>query len=750
MSTSQLEGEQEHVDRAYERLEVLRSEAQSSSVRMAASPGTGSAHALWERDALFSQRRDRVVALTIGDDEPLVFGRIDTNDRERFHVGRVGVLDSDHSSLVVDWRAPAAAAFYRATPGDPKGVVRRRHLHCRGRRVLGLDDELLDSHDPLASELPLVGEAALLRAVDRERTGRMRDIVSTIQVEQDRVIRAPIDGILVVAGGPGTGKTAVGLHRAAYLLYTHRHRLERSGVLLVGPDPIFLRYVEHVLPSLGEGSVRLATAAELVEGVTTSGRDSVAAEAVKGDLRMTKVVRAAVRDRERAIPETVRVLHDGEMLELEPAATQRIIERVAKMRGTHNERRQQVEMALLLHLLDLYRAETKRSAAAGRRGPAPWGTKVPKAEQIEFFEAMLESPRVTEAIDAMWPMLSPQRLLRELYVDASALQRVTKGALTEDESDALGRPPEAAWTPADVALLDEARVLLGPQRGRRPESTEPQMDEEERWIIERMLDDISEFEPIVSVERGWMAERYLDQRADLDRTRGKPPERSTFGHVIVDEAQDLSPMQWRMIARRCPSRSMTILGDLAQASGAWVPTEWTEVLEALRSRREPSVAELTINYRTPAAIMDVADRVIRDVAPGLRRPTSVRAGDGPPRFHRVPVLDLVTEAARHALAEREDLTEGTLALIVPSEIVRDAYARVGEKAGAGPGDLDAPIVVIDPRRAKGLEFDVVVVAEPRKIQDEAGARGLYVTLTRPTQRLVVVHANELPKALQGE
>ncbi len=749
MAKTELEFEQAHVDHAYERLEELRSEARSAAARAGSSPGTGSAHSLWERDALFSASRARFVALTIGDDEPLVFGRIDTTDRESFHIGRVGVTDIDRTRLVVDWRAPAAEAFYRATPGDPKGVVRRRHLHCRGKRVLGLDDELLDTADPLASELSLVGEAALLRAVDRERTGRMRDIVSTIQVEQDRVIRAPIEGILVVQGGPGTGKTAVGLHRAAYLLYTHRHRLERAGVLLVGPDPIFLRYVEQVLPSLGEGSVRLATASELVDGVNANASEEPAAARVKGDTRMIKLLRAAIRDRERGVQKPVRILYDGELLELDPDDTSRIVAGVAKGRGTHNERRRRIEMAVLLHLLDLYRRESKKSAKAGRRGPAPWGTNVPREERIEFFEAMLETERVTEAIGEMWPILTPQRLLRDLYSDPSALRRAATRVLTDDETDALLRPEDSAWTPADVALLDEARVMLGSPPQRAPDQ-QPQLEDEERWMIERMLDDIQEFEPIVGMERGWMAERYLQDRSDLDKGRSLPQERTTYGHVIVDEAQDLSPMQWRMIARRCPSRSMTILGDLAQASGAWVPSAWEEVLETLRSRREPHVAELTINYRTPSAIMDVADRVIRDVAPGLARPRSVRSGDGPPRFHLAEdPSNLIDETALIALSERKE-AEGTVAVIVPSDLVAKMHERLGEDAGNAPGDLDAGIVVLDPRRAKGLEFDVVVVVEPQQIQDEAGARGLYVTLTRPTQRLVVVHADELPKALQGE
>ena len=741
MTHPEIELEQAHVDRAYARLETLRDAAQQAAARVAGGPVVSAPHGLLERDALFYARRERYVALSIGD-EPLVFGRIDTRDREAFHIGRVGVTDEDHSSLVVDWRAPAAAAFYRATPGDPGVVVRRRHLHCRAQKVLSIDDELLDASSDAASDLVLVGEAALLRAVGRARTGRMRDIVATIQVEQDKIIRAPLEGVLVVQGGPGTGKTAVGLHRAAYLLYTHRHRLERSGVLLVGPDPIFLRYVDQVLPSLGESAARLSTTSELVDGVTVTARDNDDAARVKGDVRMIKVVRRAIDHRQSGVTKTVRILYGGEMLELTTEATERIVDQVAKMRGTHNQRRRSFVMAILFHLMGLFRAEMNRSYRAGRRGPSSLGSNVPHEERVEFFEAMLDDERVTQAIDDMWPVLSPQRLLRELYATEDALAYATAGILSGDERDALVRPPDVGWTNADVAVLDEARVLLGPQQAARPQSA-PQLDEEERWMIERMLDDLSEVDPIIASERGWLAERYLDVRADLDKGARGPGERRTYGHVIVDEAQDLSPMQWRMIARRCPSRSMTILGDLAQATSVWAANTWEQALGHLRSRREPVVSELTINYRTPTEIMDAANRVLDDETLGLSRPRSVRDGE-PPRF--VETEDAERSAADIAIAQRNAI-DGTVAVIAPRGLVERIRSHLGEGA-ADAGDLDAPIVVLEVGRVKGLEFDSVVVVEPERIVRESGPRALYVALTRPTQTLTIVHAEPLPEALQ--
>lgn len=708
---------------------------------MAASAGAGQPQSLFERDALFWARRGRFVAYSIGD-EPLVLGRIDDHGGERRYIGRVGVTDSDRTQLVVDWRAPAAEAFYRATPRRPLGVVRRRHFHCRGRTVLAIDDELLDTTEGAERDLVLVGEGALFRALARTRTGRMRDIVATIQAEQDEIIRAPIDQTLVVQGGPGTGKTAVGLHRAAYMLYAHRERLERQGVLLVGPNPIFLRYVEHVLPSLGESSVRLATTGGLVPGVAATAADAWEPARVKGDLRMVDVLRRALDDRRRGLDRPVRILHAGELLELTPEATAHIVRRVSRLRGTHNGLLRTFQTAVLLHLGDLFRQATAAGVRARRRSG-----RVPKRmshdERVEFFSAMLDQAQVIDALDAMWPALWPERLVRELLGSREHLDRAGGHILSEAERAALHEPAKTGWTPADVALVDEASVLLGRERERRKQ---PRIDPEEGFMVERMLDDLSQIDPLIRGERRMLTQRYADARRELEETGDTVRERATYGHVVVDEAQDLSPMQWRMLARRCPSRSMTILGDLGQATGPYTPAAWPEAIAALGARRTPAIRELTINYRTPEEVMDVATAVLAEVAPGLSPPRSVRRGEVPPSFVRTDRTDLVTVAAARALEER-GASDGTVAVIASAGVAAGVREALGADAVAGPegaDELDAPIVVLAYGQAKGLEFDRVVVADPEGIVAEGGVRSLYVALTRVTQSLVVVHSGGLP------
>jgi DNA helicase IV len=718
----EIASEQAYADRAYARLEAVRAAAHRDATRAMGAQERGFA-ARAERESLVVARASRAAHLDVGD-EALVLGRIDHADGTRIYVGRVGVTDDARTPLVVDWRAPAAEAFYRATGAHPMGVVRRRHFLSRGREIVHLDDELLDASSRRVRDLVLVGEAALLRAVERSRSGRMRDIVATIQAEQDEIIRAPHDGVLVVQGGPGTGKTAVALHRAAYLLYTHRDRLERQGVLLVGPSAVFLRYVEHVLPSLGEHAVTLATCAELVDGIAAMAMDNPDVERLKGDAGMVDVLRRAIAYRQRPLDAPVKALYDGELLVLTPKDTARIVREVRRAAATHNAGRPLVARRVLDLLADRYLTELRASARAGARSRR-LDARLSDEERGELYEALLDDRRVRAALDAMWPALTPAQLLAGLYVS--------------EEWRARGCIP-GAWTPADVALLDEAAVLLGPLAARR--RTGPTIDEEERWMIERMLDDLAEFDPIIRAERDTFAERYVGARASLDEDGDARVARRTFGHVVVDEAQDVSPMQWRMLARRCPSSSMTVVGDLGQASHAG--GSWDDV--AAHVGCAPRVAELTINYRTPAEVMDAAACVLAHAAPDVRPPRSVRHAGVPPVVHCA--RNLPAAAARVARAERRALEDGTLAILAPAGLVESIRDRVGAPADAQAA-LDAPIAVLPVRAAKGLEFDVVLVVEPAHIAAESGYGALYVALTRPTQRLVLIHAEPLPAELDG-
>jgi DNA helicase IV len=731
LTYTEIESEQLYVDHAYERLEAMHAYAQrlvtEAGARYWAPPGP-------ERDALMRAGLYRREELALGD-EPLVFGRVDRRDGERLYVGRTAVHDDGYEPLVIDWRAPAAEAFYRATPLEPMDVIRRRHLICRGRKVMRIDDELLDTeHAP--DGLVLVGEGALLEAVRRSRTGRMRDIVATIQSEQDAIIRAPLEGALVVQGGPGTGKTAVALHRAAYLLYTHRRKLEREGVLLVGPNSIFLRYIDQVLPSLGETAV-LATLTELVPGTVVTETEPMDLARVKGDRRMAKVIRRAVDRLPRELSEPARIVYEGKALELTVSESRRFVLFMReKVRGRHNLRRRRLARLVAEYLWEKWsKRERQWKNVLGAEGPR------------HFAETILADPVFRAALDVMWPSLSPQEFVASVLFSPQVLAEAAEGVLTPDEQALLVRPPQGL-TEADVGLVDEAATLLGPQRQRRRRRA-PSIDEEDRFMVERMLDDLQESAPMIRSMRGILADRYAAERAAVEDDGERTQQLSErFGHVIVDEAQGLSPMQWRMIVRRNPSKSMTILGDLGQASSAWVPESWEEALADVAQKVD--LAELTINYRTPEEIMELAARVLAADAPALRPPRSVRAADDAPTLTRVSPDELVEATVRAARGETERLPDGKVAVIA-AEAITGALAQALGIASSGrhtPAVLDERIAVINVDEARGLEFDSVVIAEPSAIVSDYGLRGLYVALTRSTQRLVVVHAAELPAALR--
>lgn len=729
MSSSEIEREQRYVDRAYERLEQMRGHAHQvvseAASQYLAPPGP-------RRDAFMRSGLRRREALDIGD-EALVFGRLDTADGQTLYIGRTAVHDEDYEPLVTDWRAPAAEAFYRATPLQPMGIVRRRHLICRGRRVRQLDDEVLDAEAAAEHDLVFVGEGALLDALQRSRTGRMRDIVATIQAEQDAVIRAPLEGALVVQGGPGTGKTAVGLHRAAYLLYAHRERLTRDGVLVVGPNPIFLRYISQVLPSLGE-SATLATIGDLAPAGPYRLRDEHEVAVVKGDLRMAAVIERRVRRLPGALQAPVRIRYEGRDVELTPAEGARFV-RFAKqkLRGRHNARRRALARLVAEYLWEKWSKREKQ-----------W-TDVLGAEGLRHFvEVVLGDDAFRGALDALWPARSPGALVDELLSDATVLEQAAKGTLSRTEQELLLRDGRGELTAEDAALVDEALVLLGPltpPRRRGPVA----IDDEDRFMVERMLDDLQESSPEILTMRGVLAERYAQERRALEEDGPRPAqERERFGHLIVDEAQGLNPMQWRMLSRRCPSRSVTVLGDLGQAGGD-VPASWPRALAGL-APATVELRELTVNYRTPSEIMDVAARVLAAAAPGMVPPRSVRATGSAPSVLAVPADALASASLDAAREELAALGEGKAA------VVSERPERLWELLGLdGPAQmLDRPVGVYTVDEVRGLEFDVVVVAEPAEVAERAagGLRGLYVALTRATQRLVLVHSRTLPEPLR--
>jgi DNA helicase IV len=769
--------EQAYVDAAYARLEAMREAAERVRAAYSDVRAGGTHQARLERDIAWDVTQRRLADLEIGD-SPLVFGRLDMTGDHRWYVGRLAVEDDEHTPLVVDWRAPVAEPFYRATAVAPMDVVRRRHLITRkGREVIGLDDEVFDQGAIADAGLRVAGEGALLAALERNRTGRMSDIVATIQAEQDEAIRADSHGVLVVGGGPGTGKTAVALHRAAYLLYTHRRRLAAQGVLLIGPSAVFLRYIEHVLPSLGEQDVQLSTIAGLKPRLRAGAVDEPAVAALKGDERMAQVIARAVADRERALRHDLVLLIDGLHVRVSRADTLRVVEGARRRRETHNEARPYVVRRLVDLLVARYKAAAARAYVERRDGAAgdvaggssgnvtslfergatldaaiagalARGEAPPEGWEPELRARLRTRPEVREALERMWPALSGVELVNDLFGFSALVSSAGRGLLSEAEQQMLHRRRErdvrqVAWSDADVALVDEADALLGPVEAARPRRRRRRAADDTVDTAARVIEDLG--------LRGYadaatLASRFGEQLPDASELLNEP---RTFGHVLVDEAQDVSAMQWRMLARRCPSGSMTLVGDPGQASKPGAVASWDDVLAHLPTHNAPRYVTLTINYRTPAEVMDVASRLLAVAAPTVEPSVSVRSTGEHPRFVAAKHSELVATAARVA-RDAYELT-GTIAVIAPTDLhdaLVDALVDLGAVAETADA-LDAPIAVLAATSAKGLEFDHVVVVEPSALvtADRPGLRLLYVTITRTTKTLTVVHADALPEGL---
>ncbi len=769
--------EQAYVTRAYARLEAMRAAAERVRAAYADVRAGGTHQARLERDIAWDVTQRRLADLDIGD-APLIFGRLDmehtaTDDGSRWYVGRLAVEDDEHTPLVVDWRAPVAEPFYRATAIAPMGVVRRRHLITRrGREVIGLDDEVFDQDAVDTEGLNVAGEGALLAALERNRTGRMGDIVATIQAEQDAAIRADLAGVLVVGGGPGTGKTAVALHRAAYLLYTHRRRLASQGVLLIGPSAVFLRYIEHVLPSLGEQDVQLSTIAGLKPRLRLTGTDHAPLATLKGDARMARVIARAVDDRERGLARDLVVVIDGLRVRLSRGDTLRAVEGARRRRGTHNEKRPYVVRRILDLLVARYKTAAIRAFRERRdlaQPSADEGNVTSMFDRDAGFDVTIAStlargepppdgwenelrgrfrarPEVKEAFERMWPVLSGADLVNDLFGFRALVHSAAEGVLSEEEQLLLHRRREhdvaqVQWTESDVALVDEADALLGPVEAARPQRRRRRNGDEALETATRVIENLG---LVGYADAATIVERFGEPATNGHETAHEP---RTFGHVLVDEAQDLTAMQWRMLARRCPSGSMTLVGDPGQASKPGAVASWDAVLAHLPTHNAARFVTLTINYRTPAEVMEVASRLLAVAAPTVEPSRSVRSTGEQPRF--VAASDVVEKADSEvrALLPRT----GTIAVIAPDplhEAITFALADVGASAGAADA-LDAPVAVLDPTSAKGLEFDHVVVVEPSKLvsPDRAGLRLLYVTITRTTKTLTVVHADALPEGL---
>ena len=709
-----LADEQAYIDHAYECLVASRQAALRIRNMNEADLG-GTFQARFERNAFDEAIVKRLEDLDLGDSS-LVFGRIDRlaeapDQTEPFHIGRLAVADEDREPVVVDWRAPVAEPFYRATGREPMGLARRRHFVIEGRNLLGIEDELFGDghlglgHDEgldadagvvVANDTGLRGYSTLLASIERGRTGTLGDIVATIQGEQDEIIRSPQHGVLVVQGGPGTGKTVVALHRAAYLLYTHRFPLEDQGVLVIGPNRVFLRYIERVLPSLGEAGVDQVVLADLVRGVTflrpgDDGDDSPAAARLKGEDRMSDLIDNAVTDRERPLRDDVVLPFGAGYVRLRAEETARIVKHAKRRFKRHNAGRRYVENEVWSAM-----AATVRDPEVGPR-------------QIK--DALRSSDDGRRILDSMWPVLTPAQLLHDLYGSKALLKLAARGVMDESEALALFRSrsetiDDVRWTTSDVALLDDAFDVLGPKPGKGGK---------------------------------------LDESDEI----------RTFGHIVIDEVQDLTPMQLKMATRRSLNGSMTIVGDIAQATGPLAPDSWDDVLAHLPDRKRPRVIGLSVGYRIPGQIMDLANRVAEAATPGLRAPVSVRVGEAGPAIVRAPSgADLGRTVSAEVVSMQAAIPGASLGVVAPDSMLPDlseALTAAGINHGtATRTGLDAGVTLVAVSVVKGLELDGVIVVEPRRIVSdiEHGMRALYVALTRSTQRLTVVHADDLPAPMR--
>jgi DNA helicase IV len=757
--------EQEFLDVALSALDHMRQGARElrDSAAVANMRGAGD---LVERDVVMGTALHRLDQLAIGD-QPLFFGRIDYQanghgEGDTYHVGRLAVSDEALNPLVIDWRAPVAEAFYRATGVEPLGLSRRRHVAIRANEVSSVEDEyfadangeldLPESEVRAATEeglvdggLALGGPGALLAALGRARTGRMGDIIATIQGEQDQIIRSPLPGILLVQGGPGTGKTAVALHRAAYLLFTFRATLERQGVLVVGPNPLFLNYIENVLPSLGESGVTLSTIAGLVTNVEVRATESEDVDQLKGDIRMVRVLARALRTRERPLRHDVEIPIGRAILTLKVSYTEDAVDRARRRPGNHNQRRSAVGRELAARLANEYESRWVHEASEDGNGAG------------ELAEVIRNTPQFKEALQRIWPRISGQELLHDLLGAPALLRAAGKGILSDREIEMLYRPrftslDEIAWTKADAALIDEARVLVGPRRRPRPV---PKPSENALDGVD--LDAYSGDHRAAALRE---AQRLaVAQSQELDEA-----EFVTYGHIVVDEAQDLSPMELRVLKRRDLTGSMTIVGDMGQATTASSSASWDALLEVLAPRRAPARVDLTVSYRTPEEVLDFAAPTLLAAAPDLEPPRPVR------RAGVLPTVSLVSEAefdeslVKLTRREIDDVAPGRVAVIVTSsrvdeiiETLRDGGLEAVDPRDQESKGLSADLVVLSAEGANGLEFDAVVVVEPGQIANRGsdlangttprGLRTLYVALTRPTRRLAVIASHELPPTL---
>lgn len=710
--------EQAVVTKLYIRLDELRERTRKRLAEVRSQGAVGTHQNRSERDSYATLYENRLAQLEAVEDR-LCFGRLDVEGGEVRYVGRIGFADDEHTSMLTDWRADAARPFYQATALNSFGVVRRRHIRTRVRDVIDVEDDLLDLEAGAAEASQLRGDGALMAALNTARTGKMHDIVATIQAEQDAIVRADPRGVVIVQGGPGTGKTAVALHRAAYLLYAHRETLSRQGVLIVGPSRAFLSYIDHVLPSLGETGVVSTTLGNLLPGITATGGDSPRARELKGDVRMAEVVARAIRVRQRVPAEDQQMSVNGRSLTITQTDVRAAIGRARRSGFPHNKAREVFVREMLTRLTRQYFEQANLQA-------------LPDDEAM-VMEELRSARDIRVALNLCWLPYSATQIISDLWAKPHRLAEAAPW-LSAANREVLARPTGSPWSVADIPLIDEAAMLLGPGPDERPAEGDRDDDRARALDIARRTIEEGGLNGMVSVEQ--LADRFAVSGPRLTTAEQAAGDRNwVYGHVIVDEAQELSAMDWRAIIRRCPSQSMTVVGDTAQRSSPAGTRSWAATGQDLFTRGW-TVEELTVNYRTPSRVMEYAEAEAHRLGVAVSPTTAARDVEDCLEILDVDVdavPDALRQAVAHALDRLPTQDSGTVGVI--------ATATDWQQLSDVELPSDSRVSILTPTDAKGLEFDCVIVVNPDTISaGESGGADLYVALTRPTQYLQVIRS----------
>ncbi len=731
--------EQDYVDSLFAKLddEVAAAQHRLAEVQLQVDPANPDAEALLQRETEYHSLNERIDRLNIAQ-LGLVFGRIDVEcDNEQYidnpvpglenvdrrYIGRMGLddRDDDYRTLLLDWRAPLARPFYLATIARPEGVLLRRHIRTKGRKVTGVDDEVLsgmaEQEPKSGSDLGVASESALFKAMQAARTGHMASIVETIQREQDEIIRDETRGVMVVVGGPGTGKTAVALHRVAFLLYTWRDYLARTGVLIIGPNRTFLDYISRVLPELGETGVVLSTIGELYPGIIGDAPEPLLVQEVKGSAEMVTILDRAVKSYQKLPESRMHIKIDGIELAITAALVKGARTRARRTRRPHNEAQAVFKDAFV---------ERLTTQLVKKIGADPLGgtNLLSAADHAQLHDDLAEEPQIAELVEQFWPQLTPPHVLADLLGSQEFIAQVAFD-YDEETQQALWRAEPTAWSSSDAALLDELAQLIGIADTETDDQLWQSQVEDAQETLDTLsssahsdLDDESEAEilsafDVVDAEELARRQEIRDHRSTAQRARADLE--WTYGHVIIDEAQELSPMEWRMVMRRCPSRWMTIVGDTAQTGSPAGVDSWSETLDPFVAQRFKT-HQLSVNYRTPKEIMEVANEVLMQFAPSIAPSTSLRTASADAVTYYPSGTDPVTVATQLESEHPERLT-----------------AVIAADSAVQPGMMGVSSI-------KGLEFDHVVVANPEEIIADSpqGYQNLFVALTRATQSLHII------------